>query len=237
MAYNMFEDYLGLQEVAHCLKNYRQYRYGTHNIDNHLELESLMDCLPASSSIDDRDEDLHLGLGTGSFYSQFPPTAWKNADTLDVVRSDAHNDFHRNGVELDIDEVDKLQLKIRSTPFRLTPSYRPAPATATDENVANRKRRPGKARKGSRSTECVFCKNNGERTDMYTSHSVKDESGRVLCPVLRKYTCPLCGVNGDNAHTLRYCPKNMETACNTLDLMRTRRLSTGKLNPRAIQKV
>ncbi|XP_014641322.1 PREDICTED: nanos homolog 1 [Ceratotherium simum simum] len=53
---------------------------------------------------------------------------------------------------------------------------------------------------------CVFCRNNKEAVALYTTHILKGPDGRVLCPVLRRYTCPLCGANGDNAHTIKYCP-------------------------------
>uniref|UniRef100_W5NNY5 Nanos C2HC-type zinc finger 1 n=2 Tax=Lepisosteus oculatus TaxID=7918 RepID=W5NNY5_LEPOC len=53
---------------------------------------------------------------------------------------------------------------------------------------------------------CVFCRNNKESISRYSTHILKGPDGRVLCPVLRRYTCPLCGANGDNAHTIKYCP-------------------------------
>jgi len=49
-------------------------------------------------------------------------------------------------------------------------------------------------------TECTFCKNISPH---YQSHSLKNSLNVITCPVLRAYTCPLCG---DNAHTVRYCP-------------------------------
>lgn len=57
---------------------------------------------------------------------------------------------------------------------------------------------------------CVFCRNNGEPEEVYTSHILKAADGRVLCPILRAYTCPLCSANGENAHTIKYCPLSKE---------------------------
>ncbi len=61
---------------------------------------------------------------------------------------------------------------------------------------------------------CVFCRNNGESESFYTSHYLKDSEGKVTCPVLRAYTCPLCGANGDSAHTIKYCPENAQSVKN-----------------------
>lgn len=67
---------------------------------------------------------------------------------------------------------------------------------------------------------CVFCRNNGETESFYTSHYLKDADGKVTCPVLRAYTCPLCGANGDAAHTIKYCPENSQSVKNGTSLKR-----------------
>ena len=78
-------------------------------------------------------------------------------------------------------------------------------------------------------TYCVFCKvrlglpvvllifdvflllqNNNETEAVYTSHVLKDPSGRVVCPALYVYVCPICHNTGHQAHTVKHCPYNPE---------------------------
>ncbi|KAF7219231.1 nanos homolog 2-like [Nothobranchius furzeri] len=61
---------------------------------------------------------------------------------------------------------------------------------------------------GAYASSCSFCKQNGESSKVYRSHKLKSDNGKVLCPVLRKYTCPICKATGDSAHTRKYCPRD-----------------------------
>eukprot|EP00064_Thunnus_orientalis_P012380 superscaffoldBa00001892_g12415 len=59
----------------------------------------------------------------------------------------------------------------------------------------------------SRIDYCRFCKQNGESAKVYHSHRLKSEDGKVTCPILWSYTCPICEATGDRAHTRRHCPQ------------------------------
>ncbi|KAK6468050.1 nanos-like protein 2-like [Huso huso] len=54
---------------------------------------------------------------------------------------------------------------------------------------------------------CGFCKQNDETVQVYSSHCLRTDDGKVCCPVLRNYVCPFCKATGDRAHTRRYCPR------------------------------
>ncbi|XP_042366613.1 nanos homolog 2 [Plectropomus leopardus] len=64
---------------------------------------------------------------------------------------------------------------------------------------------------GTPSDYCRFCKQNGESARVYRSHRLKSNDGRVTCPILRNYTCPICEATGEHAHTRRYCPQAPRT--------------------------
>ncbi|XP_037815193.1 protein nanos [Lucilia sericata] len=69
------------------------------------------------------------------------------------------------------------------------------------------KRYGNKNEKYSSAKHCVFCENNNEPEAVVKSHAVRDSLGRVLCPKLRTYICPICKASGDMAHTVKYCPQ------------------------------
>lgn len=56
---------------------------------------------------------------------------------------------------------------------------------------------------------CEYCKENGEPAVIYNHHSLKDKKGRTLCPVLRLVECPICKTDGDEAHTVKNCPRKL----------------------------
>jgi len=54
---------------------------------------------------------------------------------------------------------------------------------------------------------CRFCLKNGEPPSLYYGHNLHTD-GKVSCPILRRYDCPICNSGGgDFAHTVRYCPR------------------------------
>ncbi|XP_047513782.1 uncharacterized protein LOC125055383 [Pieris napi] len=83
---------------------------------------------------------------------------------------------------------------------------------------------------------CTFCKKNGERQKVYSTHTVKvkvENKQIVTCPVLRSHVCTICGATGDNAHTVTYCPlvsdsNKRRPQSTTVTLKSTRMKSNGK---------
>ena len=59
---------------------------------------------------------------------------------------------------------------------------------------------------GHRLKSCTFCRTNGEAEVIFTSHSLKDADGKITCPILMQYSCPVCGASGEKTHTKKYCP-------------------------------
>ncbi|XP_063436709.1 uncharacterized protein LOC134718150 [Mytilus trossulus] len=84
------------------------------------------------------------------------------------------------------------------------------------------------AKPASEEKYCILCKRNGETREYYTTHVLKDNRGKVICPVLRKYVCPKCKATGDNAHTLRHCPFSDAQGSSTTETCYTLRSSCGR---------
>ncbi|XP_023219558.1 protein nanos-like [Centruroides sculpturatus] len=79
--------------------------------------------------------------------------------------------------------------------------------------------------------ECKFCKRNGDPKDFYQTHVLKDaKTGKVICPILRNYTCEYCGATGDYSHTRSYCPFAKEKNIgNAAAMKQTLHDSSGKI--------
>ena len=140
----------------------------------------------------DLDETAFLCSFSSAFNDLYDFEFFRKVDHLDNIRRGSLEEFRRNGKEYDLDELDSFQLKHRSLISDGTISKHPG-----DKKTATRT----KSKK-----YCVFCKNNGESESVFNSHVLKDCRGKTVCPILRRYKCPLCGTSGDNAHTIKYCP-------------------------------
>nr|UFQ91327.1 nanos [Alitta virens] len=130
---------------------------------------------------------------------------------------EAEQDFHRNGIDADLDYLDRLA----RTQTHQTPDFKiKRPTRAEELMVAHTQARETllvtlarsqhKKLNTGKKNICVFCKTNGENEMIYSSHVLKEKNGRVCCPILRAYKCPNCGAHGDQAHTLKYCPLSVE---------------------------
>lgn len=93
------------------------------------------------------------------------------------------------------------------------------------------------AKKNAIKAGCVFCRSNGEREREYMGHRLKNPVTNIVeCPQLRKFVCPICGANGDSAHTVSYCPANNKWTGSTVKHLKAMRSSAGKKCGRNVAK-
>ena len=149
------------------------------------------------------------------------------------------DDFAANGIERELDEIDRIMRRsnldrsVLAAPSQNN-SFPDFPSEQDPYALMKTKlyQMMKESAKQSRATRkpakfCVFCKNNGEAEMVYNSHQLKDDSGRVVCPILYYYKCPKCGAFGEKAHTLRYCPKAAESYVDSKAIRATARTAAG----------
>lgn len=123
---------------------------------------------------------------------------------------DVRSDFNNNGIDLDINDSFQYDGTAIGSPLSISPN---SPTTSTNCTPPTPQKKfvllDGVLRKLKKDKKelCVFCKNNGQPDYVYETHRTHDIYGRVVCPHLRIYTCPICKTTGDDAHTVKYCPQ------------------------------
>lgn len=132
------------------------------------------------------------------YYNQF---GWNSVEKVPVK---LHHLIMFNQKKMANDLENDLTTTIKTT--------NSADTIGTDQqrfNFKNTTKNNGNNLKARKKMECAFCKNLPDQQDNYKTHWLKDNEKRVVCPILRKYSCPIChNGGGDDAHTMRFCPKN-----------------------------
>jgi len=151
----------------------------------------------------------------GSMYDF--PIEGTHRHRMDSLDSDGLSDSSGESREYEAFENDLFSRSCNSSPplppiLKSPSSYQTLETLiATQNSILSRMHPISKDNRNSKNsnkaTVCVFCRNNGESREFYSSHTLKDNEGNTACPILRAYTCPLCKANGDNSHTIKYCPK------------------------------
>lgn len=185
--YNLFRDYLGLFSLV------KSFAVKVKDAGSN----SNASCSQGEVEVRERRDSL------GSAGSELSSNSTESSDLLDLysvypyVVPEAAAAFYKTSFEVDSDSFPMQPCESRPLPPSLLLEKLPTQLPTRKPQV------------------CVFCRNNGESESFYTSHYLKDADGKVTCPVLRAYTCPLCGANGDSAHTIKYCPENAQSVKNS----------------------
>ena len=210
--FRLFQDYLGLSNLLSNVKisEDNPLLYSTHR---NLSLLQRNQRLSIDSEASDTavhsptlDFDSHLRDTNNNFpdMKQLPPSTRLSKADRDLIISGAFQQqlsfINKHSDRPQIKMVSPSQAQIAQSSV---PSPPPQPQHQTVYSPPHDNLTPR-----ATSNVCVFCRNNGESENVYTSHVLKDTDGRTSCPILRAYTCPICKANGDNSHTIKYCPMN-----------------------------
>ncbi|XP_011185915.1 protein nanos [Zeugodacus cucurbitae] len=131
----------------------------------------------------------------------FDPNLW-------MMRLTAPSQYYNSGVTAESQQIHTSTTLVADTGTAAT-AVAAANIAYNSQNLKKSQKRFGGAKldKFSAVKHCVFCENNNEPEAVVKSHAVRDSLGRVLCPKLRTYICPICRASGDKAHTVKYCPQ------------------------------
>lgn len=208
--YSMFHDYLGLFNLVSSMRD--QYSHSNNNSNSRERRDSLGSAASSSdfsmstggSAPDSSDGSCEFFGGSGGIGS-YPSTP------TDFFRAMGESDeaLLSFGHHHSFDTQQQQQQQSSSNRTGGGGGGVGMPSSTLLERGSLSVRVPNRPVKQQ---VCVFCRNNGESESFYTSHCLKDAEGKVTCPVLRAYTCPLCGANGDLSHTIKYCPENNQAS-------------------------
>ena len=203
------------QKNLSLLQRARRQSWGSDGSDNAAVLSPTIESQPNYDRF-----DLNNNINTDKFLQQHHQTnnmrfGGRNIRDLNLINN-AYPPQNENRPSAATDKLIKPPLILPSSPtapnlpnpLTMPPPQTQQPTTTTPPSIAGPNNRGGNNSNNNGVHVCVFCRNNGESESVYTSHVLKDGDGRTSCPILRAYTCPICKANGDNSHTIKYCPMN-----------------------------
>ena len=81
---------------------------------------------------------------------------------------------------------------------------------------------------------CKVCQDSGKSEKEYTSHWVKDLSGKVICPTLLTLECRCCYKFG---HTVKFCPVNLKRDDRAANAVRAAKFRKEQACVKSVSKV